>query len=323
MADDDSAMLHNRAMIINNLSMLVKQKCMIRADLGGKESALTAIVAINHKEGTLVLDYCSSDYLNRKLMTTPNVHFSTGFNGIQVNFTGDKITLTKYEGAPAFSMPIPSSLFWYNRREYYRINTPMMNPSICEVVLASPKQDSTKEYIEAYNNPAIMSAIRQQSLAKIQKELSLKKQRFIEAYAKMSIENKIKAKREQAQEQQEENSKVKTDSAVPDERLLDVIISELYDISLSGFSITNSSEEASSFLIPGAIYENCVLTMPGNGKVTATLKIMMKRTIEARKITAGFSELVGIKFIDLKQTEESMVLRYIQDVERQSGVLNI
>lgn len=63
--------------------------------------------------------------------------------------------------------------------------------------------------------------------------------------------------------------------------------------------------------------------MPGNGKVTATLKIMMKRTIEARKITAGFSELVGIKFIDLKQTEESMVLRYIQDVERQSGVLNI
>ena len=49
---------------------------------------------------------------------------------------------------------------------------------------------------------------------------------------------------------------------------------------------------------------------------------MMKRRVETRKI-GEFAELVGIKFIKLKQSVESSILRYIQDLERQSGVLNI
>ena len=81
MENDDSAMLHNRAMIINNLSMLVKHKCMIGANLGGKDSLLTAIIAINHKEGTLVLDYGASDFLNKKLKEVYFDFFKRLFGG--------------------------------------------------------------------------------------------------------------------------------------------------------------------------------------------------------------------------------------------------
>ena len=316
MTDDDSAMLHNKAMIVNNLSMLVKHKCMISADLGGKETVLTAIVAINHKEGTLILDYGSSDYLNKKLLTAPHVKFSTGLNGTQVAFTGEKITLIKYEGTPAFSMPIPSSLFWYNRREYYRVNTPIMLPSVCEIALAPPTEDSRKEHITAYQNA--IEIIKAQLIANIQKELVAEQQAFIKVYSKLSVESKIKAKLERQKLEAEREA----NPIAPEERLLNLIRLDLHDISLSGFSMTNYNEAFSFFLMPNTIYENCTLIMPGHGEVSVSFEIMMKRRVETRKI-GEFAELVGIKFIKLKQSVESSILRYIQDLERQSGVLNI
>lgn len=315
MDNDDSAMLHNRAMIINNLSMLVKHKCMIGANLGGKDSLLTAIVAINHKEGTLILDYGASDFLNKKLISTPHVKFTTGFNGIQVAFTSEKITPTKYQGENAFIMPIPSSLYWYNRREYYRVNTPIMDPSICEISLPAPTEDSTAEHKQAYT--IATNIIREQLFAKIQAELVEEQQAFIKAYAKMSVESKIKAKLERQQLEAEREA----NPVVPDENLLNVIKLHLHDISLSGFSMTNYSEEFSYFLTKNTIYENSKLIMPGHGEVDIAFEVMMKRKVETHK-AGEFAELIGVKFLKLRQSTESAVLRYIQELERQSGVLN-
>lgn len=316
MDNDDSAMLHNKAMITSNLGMLVKHKCMISANLGGKETLLTAIVAINHKDGTMILDYGASDHLNKKMITTPHVKFSTGFNGIQVAFTGEHITKVKYEGSEAFSMAIPNSLYWYNRREYYRVNTPIMNPSICEISLKEPTEDSSADYVQNYN---IATAIIKEGLmAQIQADLVAEQQEFIKAYGKMSVENKVKAKleRQKLEAEREENP------PQPDEYLLNLIRLNLHDISLSGFSMTNINEAFSSFLTRGTIYENMNLILPGFGEVLVSFEIMMKRQLDGHKV-GEFAELVGVKFINMKQSSESTVLRYVQEIERQSGVLNI
>jgi c-di-GMP-binding flagellar brake protein YcgR len=316
MNNDDSAMIHNKAMIISNLSMLVKHKCMISANLGGKESLLTAIVAINHKEGTMILDYGASEHLNKKLLSTPHVKFSTGFNGIQVAFTGDKITKMKYEGSDAFLVSIPSSLYWFNRREYYRVNTPIMNPSSCEIALKEPTEDSSTEYQQAYT--LAMNVIKEDLMAKLQEELVAEQQAFLKAYSKMSVESKIKAK----MERQKLEAEREANPPQPEERLLNLICLNLHDISLSGFSITNHKEEFSSFLTKGTVYENTMLVMPDFGEVPISFEIMMKRHIEAHKV-GEFAELIGVKFLNMKPSTESSVLRYIQDIERQSGVLNL
>jgi c-di-GMP-binding flagellar brake protein YcgR len=316
MTNEESAVLHNKAMIMNNLSMLVKHKCMISAGLGGKETLLTAIVAINHKDGTLVLDYGASDYLNKKLVNTPKVKFTTGFNGIQVAFTGDKITKVKYQGEDAFLMPIPSSLFWYNRREYYRVNTPMMNPSVCEIKLDAPKENSKPEYIDAYK--VATNTIKNQLLTKIQEDAVAEQQAFIKAYAKMSVENKVKAKLERQKLEAERAANPIT----IDETKTDLISLNLHDISLTGFSMRNHSEEFSFFLTPGTIFENCNLMMPEHGEIKISFEIMVKRKVEAHR-AGEFTELVGAKFLKLNQSSETTILRYIQGIERQSGVLNL
>ncbi len=315
MDNDDSAMLHGKAMITNNLSMLVKNKCMVSANLGGKDSLLTAIIAIDHKDGTLTLDYGASDFLNKKMVSTPNVRFTTTFNGIQVAFTAGKITKVRYKGEDAFVTPIPNSLYWYNRREYYRVNTPIMNPTFCDITLTVPSDNTPVEYKRAYD--AATAVIKSQLEAKIQAELLAEQQAFIKAYAKMSVESKIKAKLERQKLEAEREA----NPIVPDEDLINIIRLPLHDISLSGCSMTNYNQEFSYFLTLGTICESVTLVTPNEAEIPIEFEVMMKRTDSMHK-AGEFAELVGVKFANLRHSAESAVMRHVQDIERQSGIMN-
>jgi c-di-GMP-binding flagellar brake protein YcgR len=314
MSDDDSAMLRNRAMIVNNLAMLVKNKCNVSASLGGKETLLTVLIAINHKEGTIVLDYGSSAYLNKKLLAVKNPKFNTVFNGIQVAFHVDQVTIGKFKGADCFMIDIPDSLYWYNRREYYRVDTPTLNPAYIEIEIAEPEEDAKLEYKEAY---ALATAkIQQKLLAAIQEEIAEEQQAWQRAYQKMTIDSKIKAKRERAifEEEREANP------VVPDPKLARMVRLNLSDISMSGCKLINSDPEFSYFLQEQAIFDDRPFVMP-HVTVEVSFKILSVRLGVAFR-AEDFEELVGVAFLDIPQSIEGAILRYVQDIERQSGLLN-
>ncbi|MEI8236304.1 MAG: flagellar regulator YcgR PilZN domain-containing protein [Methylococcaceae bacterium] len=314
MSDDDSAMLRNRAMIVNNLAMLVKNKCNVSASLGGKETLLTVLIAINHKEGTIVLDYGSSAYLNKKLLAVKNPKFNTVFNGIQVAFHVDQVTIGKFKGADCFMIDIPDSLYWYNRREYYRVDTPTLNPAYIDIEIAEPEEDAKLEYKEAY---ALATAkIQQKLLAAIQEEIAEEQQAWQRAYQKMTIDSKIKAKRERAifDEEREANP------VMPDPKLARMVRLNLSDISMSGCKLINTDPEFSYFLQEQAIFDDRPFVMP-HVTVEVCFKILSVRLGVAFR-AEDFEELVGVTFLDIPQSIEGAVLRYVQDIERQSGLLN-
>ena len=314
MSDDDSAMLRNRAMIVNNLAMLVKNKSNVSASLGGKETLLTVLIAINHKEGTIVLDYGSSDYLNKKLLSVKNPKFNTVFNGIQVAFHVDQVTIGKYKGADCFMIEIPDSLYWYNRREYYRVDTPTLNPAYIEIELAEPEEDAKLEYKEAF---ALATAkIHQKLLTDIQNEIAEEQQAWQRAYQKMTIDSKIKAKRERAifEEEREANP------IVPDPKLARIIRLSLSDISMSGCKLLNTEPEFSYFLQEQTIFDDRPFVMP-HVTVDVSFKVVSVRLGVAFR-PEDFEELIGVEFLDLPQSIEGAILRYVQDIERQSGLLN-
>ena len=314
MSDDDSAMLRNRAMIVNNLAMLVKNKCNVSASLGGKETLLTVLIAINHKEGTIVLDYGSSAYLNKKLLAVKNPKFNTVFNGIQVAFHVDQVTIGKFKGADCFMIDIPDSLYWYNRREYYRVDTPTLNPAYIDIEIAEPEEDAKLEYKEAY---ALATAkIQQKLLAAIQEEIAEEQQAWQRAYQKMTIDSKIKAKRERAifEEEREANP------VMPDPKLARMVRLNLSDISMSGCKLINTDPEFSYFLQEQAIFDDRPFVMP-HVTVEVSFKILSVRLGVAFR-AEDFEELVGVTFLDIPQSIEGAVLRYVQDIERQSGLLN-
>ncbi len=316
---DDGAVIHNKAMIANNLAMLAKNKSMITVSLGGKDTLLTALIDVDLKDDVIAFDSSPSEKLNAKLLALRSVKFSTVFNGVQVAFTGTSVKKGKFSGYDAFVMPFPTSLYWFDRRGAFRVPAPTtMHVATCTMTIPPPDENSKPEYHASYERAT--NKIRNQLLQKIEDDAIENEKKFAKAYARMTPEEKrnAKAEREKYLEELQENP------IVPDENLINVFHLKLFDVSITGCAAVNVDEEFSFFLHTRQLYENCVLVMPENGEATVNLEIMIKRKIEpeleegevVKSKKAHFEEFIGFKFIDPKQSAESTIFRYIQALDR-------
>jgi len=147
MSDISSFSIQNPKQIISHLSALVKNKCLLSARFGANnESYITTLIGINEKDNTVVLDYGSKEDLNQNILNANKVAFDTDFNGIKVSFVGAGLKKITHKGDPAFSMPIPKSLYWMQRREYYRVKSPLTKPSYCQLIIENKKPVNLKLY---------------------------------------------------------------------------------------------------------------------------------------------------------------------------------
>ncbi len=119
-------LLQGRGAIIQKLRQLEKSKSMITAHFGGgKYSMLTAVVDVMPDRDLLVLDYGANETLNKKILQADRIVFKTRHQGITAQFTANKLQRAKRQGKTAFACPLPDSLLWVQRREFYRIRVPM------------------------------------------------------------------------------------------------------------------------------------------------------------------------------------------------------
>jgi c-di-GMP-binding flagellar brake protein YcgR len=140
MTDDASFLIQNPKQIISYLSLLIKNKCLLSARFGSdNESYITTLLGINQKNNTVILDYGSKEQVNRRILNASNIVFETDCKGIKVSFTGAELKKTTYKGEVAFSSPIPKSLFWMERREYFRVKLPHLKPNYCQLMLEDRK----------------------------------------------------------------------------------------------------------------------------------------------------------------------------------------
>ncbi|MBL6985826.1 MAG: flagellar brake protein [Methylobacter sp.] len=147
MSDLSSFSIQDSKQIVSHLLLLLKSKCLIGARFGeNNESYITTLLEINAKNSTVVLDYGAKEDLNQRLLNAGKVAFDTDYNGIKVSFVGTDLKKIAYKGESAFSMPIPKSLYWMQRREYYRVKTPFSNPSYCHLMLEGREPVKLKLY---------------------------------------------------------------------------------------------------------------------------------------------------------------------------------
>jgi c-di-GMP-binding flagellar brake protein YcgR len=131
MTDDPSYSISNSKEIIRNLTLLWKNRCLLTANFGEHESFITTIIDINTKKNTLALDYGPKEYLNKKLIISPNVTFEAEFSGIKAIIPGNKITKSRVDEQAVFQLPIPKTIIWKQRRKFYRVHSPLFNPASC------------------------------------------------------------------------------------------------------------------------------------------------------------------------------------------------
>jgi c-di-GMP-binding flagellar brake protein YcgR len=317
---DDSAVVRNHGMIANNLAILVKNKCMLSAALGGKDTILTALVDVNHKTSTVIFDTSPSEALNKKVVLTRVIRFSGRFEGVQVAFSGSDVTRVRHGGFDAFSMPFPDSVFWFDRRGAYRIATPIRNFSMCQFTITPPEEESTAEY--KFNYEAARTKVREQLAEKIEEDALVEEREYQKKFSRMTKEEKVQA----SIERQAFLDERELNPILPDEEALNVFSLRVLDISMGGCAMFNDVEEFSYFLNQGNIYNNCVITMPDHGVVEVSMELMLKRlpkvedNIEEEGHThhaaKGLEEYLGFKIVEASQTAESVIFRYIQLLDR-------
>ena len=86
-------------------------------------------------KNTVILDDVSDQAISQRILACSRLHFSSVHAGVPVSFVSSQIDHCLFEGAAAFSIPIPSVVRWPQRRELFRVPAPVGKPILCEIEL--------------------------------------------------------------------------------------------------------------------------------------------------------------------------------------------
>jgi flagellar brake protein len=111
----------------------------------GKDMLLTtlAVVADDH----LVLDYGPSGEMNRKALEAPKHFCVTTLDKVRVQFILRAFSKVEQDGRTAFRCVLPDEVLRLQRREFYRLVTPIVHPLKC--LMPIPLADGSLHLHEA------------------------------------------------------------------------------------------------------------------------------------------------------------------------------
>lgn len=122
--------------IVRILRGLLQRRELVSAFFNaGEDLLLTAVLEVDPDNNTLVLDYGGNEALNQRLLEAERVIYVTALDRVKVQFVGPAPRLCIHAGRPAFRTVIPQEVMQLQRREFYRLQTPIANPLLCRVPL--------------------------------------------------------------------------------------------------------------------------------------------------------------------------------------------
>jgi len=135
--DYSSYLLHSPAEILSVLRSLIQKGALITVYFDqGQSFILTSLIALNPEKGEIVLDLGSNEEMNRRALLTNKLIFTTQIDKVKIQFSLQKLTQTQHEGRAAFRGAMPEALLRLQRREYFRLSTPIANPILLNMTVA-------------------------------------------------------------------------------------------------------------------------------------------------------------------------------------------
>lgn len=131
--------LYSRSEILFLLRALIQKKCMLTAYFDhGRSFFLTSLVALSEDGNWLYLDYGSDPAINAKALTTDKLILTTMLDKVKVQFSVAGLQQTSANGQPIFAARTPETILRLQRREFYRLTTPIANPLKCLMPIVKP-----------------------------------------------------------------------------------------------------------------------------------------------------------------------------------------
>lgn len=112
------------------LRNLVNRGDFLTAQYAGGQ-LVTRLLDVDVRGRTFTFDWGALSEQNKGLLDAPRCQFHAAPEGVRVEFATGAPRETRFEGLPAFEADFPEVLFYVQRREYFRVNAPILDPYIC------------------------------------------------------------------------------------------------------------------------------------------------------------------------------------------------
>lgn len=123
------------------LRQLMKRKDFLTVECSHRPHRIvTRILDVDQNAGFFIYDGSSEQIYNRSLLESEENYFSATQDGVRIQFVSGRPEPHEFEGAFAFRAPLPASLYRMQRREFFRVGTPLLEIYGCTASLPDKRQ---------------------------------------------------------------------------------------------------------------------------------------------------------------------------------------
>ncbi len=141
MEDESRYQIHSRVAIGFILRSAMQAGEMVSAHFNeGRDSFVTALLAVDPATGVCVVDASTDDALNTRMCNSSRISFVSRQDKIKIRWEVPRARMASFEERPAIKVPMPDSLLKFQRREFFRAETPVMRPVRCALPLPEKRR---------------------------------------------------------------------------------------------------------------------------------------------------------------------------------------
>ncbi|WCE03697.1 flagellar brake protein [Pseudoxanthomonas sp. JBR18] len=129
---DDKYLLRNPRQIRRLLRALIDQRATLTVHLMGRDQSFaSAILEVDEDEDQVLLDGSVNEASNQAAERAGTLLCFAQLDRVRVRFRIEALDRIEQNGRTAFRFPLPDSLYYLQRREFYRLETPITESPTC------------------------------------------------------------------------------------------------------------------------------------------------------------------------------------------------
>jgi len=143
-------MLYSRAEICALLRRIGEERTLVTVYTGNEgEFAVTMVLNVDADFDEVNFDMPVSADAQARVLQAGELVFVIFFENVKVQFRAQKAQAMSFEGRPAFRVRLPTQMLRLQRREYFRVRTPIMGKATC--LVPQKRGDSKYESLQLVN----------------------------------------------------------------------------------------------------------------------------------------------------------------------------
>lgn len=144
--EDDKYLVRHPQQVRRLLQALIEQRSNITAHLAGRDRSFpTALLEAGQDQDWILLDGSHDEASNNAAEQASHLLCFAQLNHVGLRFRVERIERLDRGGRVAFRAPLPVNLYYLQRREFYRLETPITQSPTCKLPIpGDPDEEPCK-----------------------------------------------------------------------------------------------------------------------------------------------------------------------------------